>query len=66
MLSPLLLCKNNEKNQIMAKPKQSPEVKNLKAQLQRTDGVQLPPAQLWKNPDKVVIQSTKVVRGWGE
>lgn len=50
----------------MAKPKQSPEVKNLKAQLQRTDGVQLPPAQLWKNPDKVVIQSTKVVRGWGE
>lgn len=44
----------------MRKPKQSPAVKDLKAQLLHTDGPQLPP--MWKNPNKVVAQITKEVK----
>ena len=50
----------------MNRPKQSPEILNLKAYLERTKGVQLPPVQAWQNPHKVVVQSSNVVRGWGD
>ena len=54
------------RNNIMNRPKQSPEILNLKAYLERTKGVQLPPVQAWQNPHKITVQSTKEVRGWGD
>ena len=43
-------------------PCQSTEILKLKRQLER---VQLPPLALWQDTDKVVVRSTKAVRGWG-
>ncbi|ESA38490.1 hypothetical protein N836_31615 [Leptolyngbya sp. Heron Island J] len=48
----------------MKNKQQSAEILNLRAQLQRSNGAQLPPVKPWQNPHKVTIQSTKVVPGW--
>lgn len=50
----------------MNNPDQSSEIINLKAQLQRTDGAQLPVVQSLQNLYKVVAQTGKEVRGWGD
>lgn len=42
---------------------QSPDITALKVQLER---VQLPPIKRYRNPNRVVVQSSKVVRGWGD
>ena len=47
----------------MKNKQQSAEIKNLIAQLQRSDGVQFPPVQPWRNPNLVIVEG-RSVRGW--
>ena len=46
----------------LQQPSQSTEILKLKRQLER---VQLPPLLPWQDQDRIVVTTTKAVRGWG-